>query len=87
MQREGFNIARCTVERLMSDLDLQGVIRGKPVKTTVSDRAAPCVLDQVRHPNRTDCLEPAGVSVGMDVLACIGQFYGRHATAEAGECD
>ncbi len=41
MQRESFDIARCTVERLMRDLGLQGVIRGKPVKTTVSDRAAP----------------------------------------------
>ena len=38
MQREGFDIARCTVERLMRDLCLQGVIRGKPVKTTVSDK-------------------------------------------------
>jgi putative transposase len=58
MQREGFRIARCTVARLMADLGLQGVIRGKQVKTTVSDKAAPCPLDQVnRHfhapaPNR-----------------------------------
>lgn len=50
MQREGFDIARCTVERLMRDLCLQGVIRGKPVKTTVSNKAAPRPLDQVnRH--------------------------------------
>jgi putative transposase len=35
MQREGFDIARCTVERLMRELGLQGVIRGKPVKTTI----------------------------------------------------
>ena len=42
MQREGFDIARCTVERLMRELGLQGVIRGKPVKTTMSDKAAPC---------------------------------------------
>ena len=41
MQREGFDIARCTVERLMRDLGLKGVIRGKPVRTTVSDKAAP----------------------------------------------
>ncbi|RIV82257.1 MULTISPECIES: IS3 family transposase [Sphingomonadales] len=49
MKREGFDIARCTVERLMRDLGLQGVIRGKPVKTTVSDKAAPCPLDQVNR--------------------------------------
>jgi hypothetical protein len=45
MNREGFDIARCTVERLMRDLGLQGVIRGKPVKTTISDKATPCPLD------------------------------------------
>jgi putative transposase len=49
MRREGFKIARCTVERLMRDLGLQGVIRGKLVRTTVSDKAAPCPLDQVNR--------------------------------------
>ncbi|WP_336966251.1 IS3 family transposase [Sphingobium aquiterrae] len=49
MRREGFDIARCTVERLMRDLGLQGVVRGKPVKTTMSDKAAPCPLDQVNR--------------------------------------
>jgi transposase InsO family protein len=44
MQREGFDIASCTVERLMRELGLQGVILGKPMKTTVSDKAAPCPL-------------------------------------------
>ena len=36
MLREGFDITRCTVERLMRELGLQGVIRGKPVRTIVS---------------------------------------------------
>jgi transposase InsO family protein len=49
MQREGFNLARCTVARLMQDLGLQGIIRGKPVRTTVSDKAAPCPLDLVNR--------------------------------------
>ncbi len=49
MKREGFDIARCTVARLMREMDLQGVIRGKPVKTTVSDKATPCPLDQVNR--------------------------------------
>ena len=58
LQREGFDIARCTVGRLMRAMGLQGIIRGKPVKTTVSDKGAPCPLDRVnRHfkapsPNR-----------------------------------
>jgi transposase InsO family protein len=49
MLREGFAVARCTVERLMADLGLHGVIRGKPVRTTVQDKAAPCPLDDVNR--------------------------------------
>ena len=49
MNREGFAVARCTVARLMRDLGLQGVIRGKPVRTTVSSKAAPCPLDHVNR--------------------------------------
>jgi transposase InsO family protein len=47
--REGIPVARCTVERLMADLGLQGAIRGKPVRTTISDKAAPCPLDHVNR--------------------------------------
>jgi transposase InsO family protein len=38
LQREGFDAARCTVERLMGQMGLQGVIRGKAVRTTISER-------------------------------------------------
>lgn len=34
MLREGFNVARCTVERLMQHLELKGVIRANSVRTT-----------------------------------------------------
>jgi transposase InsO family protein len=47
--REGFWVARCTVERLMRELGLQGAIRGKPVRTTIGDKAAPCPLDRVNR--------------------------------------
>ncbi len=47
--REGLDVARCTVERLMKQMGLQGVIRGKPVRTTISDKAAPCPLDHVNR--------------------------------------
>jgi len=40
LNRENIPVARCTVERLMADLGLQGVIRGKPIRTTVQDKAA-----------------------------------------------
>ena len=38
MRREGFDVARCTIARLMKDLGLQGAIRGKPQKTTIPDK-------------------------------------------------
>ena len=47
--REGIAVARCTVERLMRAMGLQGAVRGKPVRTTVSDKAAPCPLDRVNR--------------------------------------
>jgi transposase InsO family protein len=49
LTREGFLVARCTVERLMRELGLQGVVRGKPVKTTVRDTAQPCPRDLVNR--------------------------------------
>jgi putative transposase len=49
MQREGFDVARCTVARLMKAMGLEGVIRGKPLRTTVSDKTAPCPLDRVNR--------------------------------------
>ena len=49
LKREGKDVARCTVARLMKAMGLQGVIRGKPIRTTVQDRAAPCPLDHVNR--------------------------------------
>ena len=49
MNREGIAVARCTVERLMRRLGLRGVIRGKVVRTTISDRTTPCPLDRVNR--------------------------------------
>ncbi|MDD2770455.1 MAG: IS3 family transposase, partial [Methylococcus sp.] len=49
MNREGIPVARCTVERLMRRRGLRGVIRGKVVRTTVSDRTTPCPLDRVNR--------------------------------------
>ena len=57
MNREGIAVARCTVARLMKSMGLQGAVRGKRVRTTVPDPAAPCPLDRVNrqfaapHPN------------------------------------
>jgi len=47
--REGIAVARCTVERLMRRLDLQGAVRGKEVRTTIADKATPCPTDKVNR--------------------------------------
>jgi putative transposase len=55
LRREGHDVARCTVERLMRAMGLQGVIRGKRVRTTVSDKRAPYPLDRVNRQFRAPC--------------------------------
>jgi putative transposase len=49
LRREGRDIARCTVERLMRALQIQGVVRGKQVITTNPDAAQPCPDDKVNR--------------------------------------
>ena len=49
LEREGVSAARCTVARLMRQMGLRGVIRGKDVRTTVSDKAMPCPADRVNR--------------------------------------
>jgi len=40
LKREGIDVARCTVERLMRELGLEGVRRGKKKRTTISGEEA-----------------------------------------------
>jgi transposase InsO family protein len=47
MKREGIDVARCTVARLMSDLGLRGVVNGKTIRTTIPDISAPRPPDLV----------------------------------------
>jgi putative transposase len=47
--RDGIAVARCTVARLMRAMSLQGVVRGRRVRTTISNAAAPCPLDRVNR--------------------------------------
>ena len=49
MRREGFDIARCTVARLMKDIGIEGVIRGKKARMTIPDKSQPCPLDKVNR--------------------------------------
>jgi hypothetical protein len=77
LRREGFDVARCTVERLMKQLGIRGVIRGKGYKTTVVDLAAERPADLVERsfeataPNRL-------------WVACVFRPSGPVIPAEAG---
>ncbi|WP_454888187.1 IS3 family transposase [Sphingobium herbicidovorans] len=75
LQREGFDVARCTVARLMRAMGLAGVIRGKPVRTTVGDRSAPCPLDRVNRQFRAPAPNMLWVSDFTYVATWTGFVY------------
>lgn len=49
MKREGFQVARCTVARLMKVLDIRGIRRGRRCITTIPDEQAAKPLDLVNR--------------------------------------
>jgi putative transposase len=49
LHREGIGVARCTVERLMGELGLEGVRRGKACRTTTPDMTASRPADLVER--------------------------------------
>ena len=49
LRREAIAVPRCQVARLMKRMSLAGVVRGRTVKTTISNPAAPCPLDRVNR--------------------------------------
>lgn len=75
LRREGFDVARCTVARLMRAMGLAGVIRGKPVRTTVSDKGAPCPLDRVNRQFRAPAPNRLWVSDFTYVATWAGFVY------------
>jgi transposase InsO family protein len=75
LNREGVEVARCTVERLMKRLGLEGVRRGKVVRTTIPDHAAPCPLDRVQRQFRADRPNQLWVSDFTYVSTWQGWLY------------
>ena len=49
LDREGVVAARCTVARLMRELGLRGVVRGRRVNTTTAVATLPCPADRVNR--------------------------------------
>ena len=85
MNRESVSVARYTVERLMRVMGLHGVIRGKAIRTTTPDKAAPCPLDHVNRqfhapvPNRLWVSDFTYVSTwsGFVYVAFVIDAYAR----------
>ena len=75
MNREGVPVARCTVERLMRQLGLQGARRGKVVRTTIPDKAMPCPLDRVNRQFKADRPNQLWVSDFTYVSTWQGWLY------------
>ena len=73
--REGHPVARCTVERLMRRRGLQGVRRGKVVRTTVGDSKAACPLDRVNRQFRAERPNQLWVSDFTYVSTWQGWLY------------
>lgn len=75
MRREGIAVARCTVERLMRRRGLRGIVRGKVVRTTISDTKAPCPLDRVNRQFKADRPNQLWVSDFTYVSTWQGWLY------------
>ncbi|SNT10448.1 Integrase core domain-containing protein [Azospirillum sp. RU38E] len=75
LQREGIQVARCTVARLMREMGLRGAIRGKPIKTTIADKAVPCPLDRVNRQFRADRPDQLWLSDFTHVSTWSGFVY------------
>ena len=75
LAREGTPVARCTVERLMRRAGLRGVMRGKVVRTTISDIRAACPLDRVNRQFRAERPNQLWVSDFTYVSTWQGWLY------------
>ena len=75
--RDGIAVARCTVARLMRAMGLQGVVRGKTIRTTISNAAAPCPLDRVKRQFKAPRPNALSVSDFTYVASWAGFVVGR----------
>ncbi|GCE85270.1 transposase [Komagataeibacter diospyri] len=75
LQREGRKVARCTVERLMRQMGLKGVTRGRKVITTRPDTVRPCPDDRVNRQFQAEAPNQLRVSDFTYVQTWNGMVY------------
>ena len=75
LRRDGQDVARCTVERLMRALGIRGVVRGKRVVTTNPDASLPCPDDKVNRIFKADRPNKLWVSDFTYVPTWSGTVY------------
>ena len=75
LRRDGQDVARCTVERLMRALGIRGVVRGKRVVTTNPDTSLPCPDDKVNRLFKADRPNKLWVSDFTYVPTWSGTVY------------
>ncbi len=75
LRRDGQDVARCTVERLMRALGIRGVVRGKRVVTTNPDTSLPCPDDKVNRIFKADRPNKLWVSDFTYVPTWSGTVY------------
>jgi len=75
LRRERYDIARCTVERLMKALGLQGVVRGKKKRTTIPDPTQLCPDDKVNRKFTAASPNQLWVSDFTYVSSWMGMVY------------
>ena len=75
LNREGITVARCTVEHLMTDLGLRGVVRGKAKRTTISDPTGSRPADLVNRNFRPPTPNRLWVADITDVSTWSGTVY------------
>ena len=73
--REGIAAARCTVARLMRQMGLQGAVRGREIRTTLSNPAAACPLDRVNRQFRAPRPNALWLSDFTYVATWLGFVY------------
>ena len=86
LKRDLVEIPRCRVERLMRKHCMEGVVRDKGIKTTVSDPKAPCPTDLVEREFHAECPNRLWVSdftyvstwAGFVYVAFVVDVYARY---------